>query len=436
VDRMKCIKCNTKNSLKELNGNTGQCKKCEHEFVFDPAEMKFRSEITDDLFEELITEISANSTIYFTPIQLYYLLEKRLRSNINSYSPIFGYVCWGALLASMSIWIVNWLSLDLGLVVPIIIILYTIFVMIVVAQAATSRQASRKIRQNSIKIFQILSVIIPLFGVPLSIITKTSIGIVGSICLGLIAAGLSFAFKQPQSQIFDGFLIDRNDFRVWLTRWININGFPKKILKLRKISTDQVAPSPKVIAYKFDRVVVCDSPEIAQLLLKNNFHFQNNCAVMAINRYPHRDFMTIKAMLDLTPDLKVFAFHDCSPEGLRMIRHLRTEKIWFPDLSIPIISVATLPRHIINNPDILIPQSAKSQKLAQQLAPDLRNILDPTELAWLDAGFYLELESFSPQDLIQMLQQGITKSHQLLEIEDGDPIVMISPGFYTVRSLY
>jgi hypothetical protein len=432
---MECINCNTKNSLKERKKNTGQCKRCDHQFVFEPAEMEFRSEITDALFEELIAEISANSTVYFTPIQLYYLLEQRLRSNINRDNPIFGYICWGALLVSTIIWIVNWLKLDVELVVPILVILYAVFVIIIVAQAAISPQVNRQIRQDNIRILKIISVVIPVFGIPLSIIFKTFIGIIGSICLGLIAAWLSFDFKRQQSKILDGFLIDRKDFHVWLTRWININGFPKKILKLRKISTDQVAPNPKVIAYNFDRVVVCGSPQIAQLLLKNNFHFENNCAVMAIDRYPHRDFMTIKAMLDLTPDLKVFAFHDCSPQGLKMIRHLRTEKIWFPDLSILIISVATLPRHIINNPDILIPQSAESQKLSQQLAPDLRNILDPTELAWLDAGFYLELESFPPQELIQILQQGINKSYQLPEIEDGDPIVMISPGFYTVKSL-
>ena len=246
---------------------------------------------------------------------------------------------------------------------------------------------------------------------------------------------MSYDFKQRQSKIFDIFIVDRRDFQTWLNRWISINDFPDKILASPKISTAQVAPSPKQIAYKFDRVVVCDSPKIAQLLLKNNFHFTNNCAVLAIDRYPHCNFMTIKAMLDLTLNLQVFAFHDCSPQGLKMIRHLRTEKIWFPDLEIPIISVGILPRQIRDNTDMIISQSAKSAKLARELAPDLRNNLDSTELAWLDAGFYLELESFSPQELIQILQRAINKSYQLAELEDGDPIVMNSPGLYTVASL-
>jgi hypothetical protein len=432
---MKCIKCNAKNSPNECNENAGQCKRCDHKFVFDPAEIEFRAEITDDLFEESIAEISAESTVYFTPVQLYYLLEKRLRSNLNRDNPIIGYLCSGGLFLCVSIWIVNWLKLDLGLVVPSLVACYTMFAITIVAQSAISSQVNRQIRQSNVRNLKILSVIIPVFGIPLSIIVKTSIGIIGSICLGLIAAWLHYDFKRQQSKIFDDFLIDRRDFQNWLNRWISINDFPNKILASPKISTAQVAPTPRAIAYKFDRVVVCDSPNIAQLLIENNFHFANNCAVLAIDRYPHRDFITIKAMLDRTPDLQVFAFHDCSPQGLKMIRHLRTEKIWFPNLEIPIISVGILPRQIRDNIDTIVPQSAKSAKSAQQLAPDLRNNLDSTELAWLDAGFYLELESFSPQELIQILQRAINKSHKLAEIEEGDPVVMNSPGFYTVESL-
>jgi hypothetical protein len=432
---MECINCTTKNSLKERQKNEGRCKKCNHEFVFEPTEIEFRPEITDALFEELIAEISSDNTLYFTPIQLCYLLEKRLRSNLSSDNPVVTYLCCGGLFLFTGIWIVNWLNINLDLVVPILVAVYTVFAIVIVAKSAISSQVNQQTRQGNVKLLKILSVIIPVFGIPLSIISKTLVGIIGFVCLGLIAAWLSYDFKRQQSKIFDSFLIDRRDFQIWLNRWISINDFPPKILASPKIATAQVAASSRVIAYKFDRVVVCDSPNIANLLIKNNFHFINNCAVLAIDRYPHRDFVKIKEMLDSIPDLQVFALHDCSPQGLKMIQHLRTEKIWFPDLEIPIISVGILPRQIRDNTDMIIPQSAKSAKAAQQLAPDLRNNLDSTELTWLDAGFYLELESFSPQELIQILQRAINKSHRLAEIEAGDPIVMNSPGFYTVESL-
>ncbi len=432
---MECINCNTKNSLKDRQENEYKCKKCEHEFVFEPAEMNPSVTITDDLFEDVIADISASYTLFFTPIQLYYSLERRLRSNLSQDNPILAYLCWGGLLVSVSILIVNWLEFAVALVAPVLAILYTVFAIIIVAQPAISSPANRRIRQDNVKNLKLLSVIIFVVGIPLSIITKTFIGLIGSICLGIIAAWLGFASKPQQPPIFNGFLLDRKDFHTWLNRWISINDFPDKILTLPKISTAQVNLKSKTIAYEFDRVVVCDSPKIAKLLLKNNFHFENNCAVMAIDRYPQNIFASVKEMLDRTPDLKVFAFHDCSPQGLRMIRHLRTEKIWFPDLKIPIISAGILPRHVMNDPDRMISQSAQSIESSHQLAPNIRNVLDPDELEWLDAGFYLELESFSPQELIQILQRAINKSYRLAEIEDGDPIVMSSPDFYTVESL-
>ena len=434
---MECINCNTENSLKERKENEGRCKKCDHEFVFEPAEMKYGVKITDDLFKDTITDVSANHTLFFTPVQLYYLLEKdqRLRSNLRQENPILPYLCWGGLLVSVSIWIANWLKFEVVLIAAILIILYTIFAIIVVAQPAATSRFDRKTRQHNVENLKILSIVIFVFGVPLSIIAKTFIGMIGSIVLGTIAGWLSINLKQRQPRISNKFLIDRQDFLTWLNRWSAINYRPGKILASPNISTIQVDLNSKMIAYDFDRVVVCDSPKIAQLLLKNNFHFENNCAVIAIDRYPQDTFVPIKEMLARTLDLKVFAVHDCSPQGLKMIRHLRTEKIWFPDLEIPIISIGILPRHIMDDPDRMISQSPESSKSSQQLPTDLRNILDPTELAWLDTGSYLELESFPPQDLIQLLQQGINKSYQLPEIEVGDPIVMISPGFYTVESL-
>jgi hypothetical protein len=431
---MKCIKCNAKNSFKERNENQGQCKRCDHQFVFEPGEVEFKSEITDTLFEELIAEISVDSTVYFTPIQLYYLLERTLRLN-PSQTDTTSYLCGGAVLMFAAIWVANWLKFYLDLAMPILFISYTIFAIVQLTQAATSSQTNRQNRQNSVRNLKILSIIIPVFGIPLSIATETLVGMIGSIILGLITAWLSIVVKCQQAKIFDEFLIDRKDFHTWLNRWISINDFPDKILASPKISIAQASRNLKTIAFDFDRVVVCDSPKIAQLLLKNNFHFENNCAVMAIDRYPQNIFAPIKEMLDRTPDLKVFAFHDCSPQGLKMIRHLRTEKIWFPDPEIPIISAGILPRHIMNDPDKMVSQSAESIGASQKLAPNLRNILDPAELAWLDAGFYLELESFSPQELIEILEQAINKSYRLAEIEDGDPIMMSSPDFYAVESL-
>jgi hypothetical protein len=438
---MKCINCNTENKFKERNQNLGQCKHCNHEFVFEPTEMPSKIRITDTFFAKAIAEISEQDTLFFTPRQLYYLLEERLRSRSVRGDAIVPLI-WGLLFTILVTLLISnlisslnssFLNSSVDLVAPILFCLYAIFAISVVAQTAISTKVDRQIRQDNVKALNIIAIVILVFGIPLSIAGKTLIGIVGSICLSIIAAWLSYDYNRQQSTIFDDFLIDRQDFHDWLNKWAFINDPPIKMLEPPKIYTTQVTSKPKMIAYDFDRVVVCDSPKIAQLLLSNNFHFKNNCAVLAIDRYPQHIFGPIKKMLDQTPDLKVYAFHDCSPQGLKMIRHLRSEKIWFPDLTIPIISIGILPHQVRDNID-LVSQSVKSADAAQHLPSHLRSNLNPTELAWLDAGFYLELESFPPQKLIQILQRAINESYQLAEIEDGDLVVMNGPGFYTLES--
>ena len=76
---MKCINCDIDNTYKDRTKNIGRCKNCRHEFVFEPYRFMKRK-FTDSFFANLITDISANDTLLFTPRQLYYLLNKRLRS--------------------------------------------------------------------------------------------------------------------------------------------------------------------------------------------------------------------------------------------------------------------------------------------------------------------------------------------------------------------
>jgi hypothetical protein len=433
----KCINCNARNNLKDRNENLGQCKRCNHEFVFEPMEMPLRIRFADDFFASAIADISDQNTLFFTPRQLYYLLEERLRAKSlrgDSIVPLL----WGLLVTilftlSISSLNLSWLRISANFVTPTLLCLYAVLAISVIARTAISAKVDRQIRQDNVTALNIIAIIILVFGIPLSVAAKTLVGIIGSICLGVIAAWLSFKYQRQQSQIFDDFLIDRQDFHTWLNRWAAINDPPAKMLEPPKIYAAQVTSKAKMIAYDFDRLVVCESPKIAQLLLSNNFHFKNNCAVLAIDRYPQHIFGPIKEMLDRTPDLKVFTFHDCSPQGLKMIRHLRSEKIWFPDLTIPIIAIGILPHHVRENID-LVSQSIESAEAAQQLPSHLRSQLSPTDLAWLDAGFYLELESFPPQKLIQILQRAINESYQLAEIEDGDSVVMTGPGFYTLES--
>jgi DNA-directed RNA polymerase subunit RPC12/RpoP len=433
---VKCIRCGTDNNLKDRTANMGRCSSCNHQFVFEPTAMT-EVRLTDPFFAKIITDLSANNTLFFTPRQLYYLLDKRLRSKFittNIATNPFAGIGGGLFLVLFATIILSkFFQISLELIIPSLFGVVAAIAVWTIAENALLPQLNRHLRRKSIKMLGIVAGMILLIGLPVSIIAKTPIGIISSIAIGLSAILLIPDRKRKQSKIFDKFFVEQRQFDEWLNKWSSINNSPEKILPPPQTASLPAAPNPEVTAYSFDRVVVCDSPKIAQLLISNNFHFENNCAILAIDRYPQSIFNTTMEMLSRNPDLKVYALHDCSPQGLQLICRLRSEEIWFPDSTIPIIDVGVLPRQIMDNIDVMTLQSTGSARLAQQLSPDLRNSLNPAELAWLDAGCYLELESFSPQKLIQILQRAINESRELASIEGGD-LLMINAGFYTVES--
>src|SRR4028119_932107 len=75
---MKCINCQTDNKLKDRTANRGRCLRCNHQFAFEPTAMT-GVKITDPMFAKAIADISVNDTLFFTPKQLFYLLDKRSR---------------------------------------------------------------------------------------------------------------------------------------------------------------------------------------------------------------------------------------------------------------------------------------------------------------------------------------------------------------------
>ena len=65
------------------------------------------------------------------------------------------------------------------------------------------------------------------------------------------------------------------------------------------------------------------------VLLANNFHFENNCAVLSVDGYPRGPFAAVLAMLRRNPRLQVFVLHDATPEGCRLAHQLTQDPKWF-----------------------------------------------------------------------------------------------------------
>src|SRR5256714_14539329 len=109
------------------------------------------------------------------------------------------------------------------------------------------------------------------------------------------------------------------------------HGNPEKLLPAvdRNPPPAQALP-PDVTSYSFDRAVVTDRAETAAMLVANNFHFENDCAVLSLDGYPGAMAPTILEMLKRNPQLHVFGVHDASPQGCLLPLQLRGPN-WFPD---------------------------------------------------------------------------------------------------------
>ena len=216
---------------------------------------------------------------------------------------------------------------------------------------------------------------------------------------------------RPQPKTFKVF---QPTFLQWIQRWRQVNGNPEKLLssvRPETSSTTTIAISTEVSDYSFDRVVVCEQDSIAHLLIANNLHFEHNCAVVSLNGYPFGIFDTVMEMLQRNPNLSVYALHDASPNGVKLATTLRLSQ-WFPNPTIAIYDLGLSPRQVMamNNPFVL--SSGASGIRAKNLPEDIRQPLSAEELNWLLAGNYLELESFVPKKLLQVVSRGISLNRQ------------------------
>lgn len=268
---MKCVQCQTNNNLKDRTANQGRCKNCGHPFVFEPTTMG-QTKITDPFFAKAISDLSVNGTLYFTPKQLYYLINKRLKRQGN---PI-----------TLQIF-----ALVLSLIIPYIGIPLLIFSCYKISNSANT---PRKRRNRNARFLQAIGGFLLAYGI-LSLFTSTVaqgsallmfFQFAITIIVGMLSLYLGIRQLRRQSPLSQTFSITPAQFQTWLERWQQINGTVGQLLPPPNQERLPTSINPDITAYSFDRVVVCDSATIAQLLIANNFHFENNCAVLSITGYP------------------------------------------------------------------------------------------------------------------------------------------------------
>jgi hypothetical protein len=303
------------------------------------------------------------------------------------------------------------------------------------SNASRSTNYTYQERQRFTKTLQVWGAIILIYGITLNLLSNSFPIFLATSVLGIISIYYGNQKIDKKNANSQKFTIDSNQFQDWIDTWGQINSMTK-VLPPPRDTNENATVNPDVSAYSFDRLVVCDRPEIAQFLIANNFHFENNCAVLSITGYPQSIFDTTMQMLRRNPDLKVYALHDCSPKGIGLVDHLRTSFNWFPDNSAIIIDIGLLPRQIIEVGDSMFVINSKSAaRDAVQLSSAIRQGLSAEELEWLELGNYVELESFSPQKLIQILNRGIASSRDL-DSDDSSLILLggVDNSIYVVDS--
>jgi len=423
---MKCINCLTDNNLKDRTANSGRCKQCNHRFAFEPTTMT-GVKITDPMFARAIADISVNDTLFFTPKQLFYLLDKRSRPKFyEGLSTVTGYLIVNIVFGIFLLFFLIPFYLIFSGMSIYIWVMFVINSLLLLKTFTASRSSKNryKKRQEFAKNFQTLGVIVGIFGIIFSLLSSSFPLFLASFAIGLLSISLGTRKIDKKLANREEFILELNQFQGWLNTWREINSLTKLLPSPRALNAN-TAVSPEVSAYSFDRLVVCDRPEIAQFLIANNFHFENNCAVLSITGYPQSIFDITMEMLRRNPDLKVYALHDCTPRGIGLVDHLRTSPNWFSDSSAIIIDIGILPRQIIAAGDnMFVLSSESSARDAVQLSPAIRQDLSAEELEWLDLGNYVELESFSAQRLIQILNRGIAGSRDLGS--DDSSLILLS----------
>lgn len=414
---MKCIACGHDNNLKDRTANNGCCSQCSHRFVFEPTTMTAPVKFTDALFAKAIADLSAENTLYFTPRQLYYFLNRRLKRKVNTTTTIGCLVGFIILLILSTLFFGGAVAESSGSLAPFFIpsVLLTVFAFVFNIAAFRQRSANVRSRRSLATALQIIGVINLILGVGFNLIYLSPMlgfqasitWLIASVLLGMGAILLGYFQKSRLVDTSETPLFDVTRVNDWLARWSHVNGAPPTLLPSPKESQAPAPVNPEISAYSFDRVIVTSSTAIAHMLIANNLHLEHNCAILSVTGYPQSIFSTVMDMLRRNPNLTVYALHDATPRGMSLMYTLRTDAHWFRGQEVQLVDLGLSPRQIFAQGAFSVYNSTQSAGEFKRLPVGARQALLDEEAKWLEKGNYIELEAFGPQKLLQVIRAGI-----------------------------
>jgi hypothetical protein len=211
--------------------------------------------------------------------------------------------------------------------------------------------------------------------------------------LGLVPAGLMAwgAYYLYSSSPF--VRMDSSTFRRLYDQWVAAHGAPAGVIGRKPQPAQAREVESDIADYSFDRAVICDRARTVDLLLANNFHFENNCAVLSVDGYPAGPFETVRKMLKRNPRLQVYTLHDATLKGCNLAQRLVTDPAWFAGQA-RVIDVGLRPSHGPRFRGLLL--ESKAPRVPADEA------ITAWEAEWL-AKHELEVAAIRPEQVLKRL---------------------------------
>ncbi len=216
-------------------------------------------------------------------------------------------------------------------------------------------------------------------------------------------------FVGLRKRIWKTVRVDRATFNRMWERWCRVFDRPEGVIVRQPRPRETRSVEPDLPDYSFDRAVICDRARTVDLLLANNFHFENNCAILSIEGYPEGPFETVRAMLKRNPRLHVFALHDSTTTGCQLAHRLAGDPAWFRG-QVPVVDVGLRPGQTEPFQGLFLSSVASSVPPGAGIAAD--------EATWL-TRYELELAAIRPEQLLRRLFRAINRRFDEDEPDEG-----------------
>jgi hypothetical protein len=231
----------------------------------------------------------------------------------------------------------------------------------------------------------------------------------------------------PSGQI----ALPRMTFETMWTRWLAVHDTPRGlIVRSRNAPAEPYRGHSDIPSYSFDRAVVCDRPQTVDVLLANNFHFENNCAVLSVDGYPPHAFDMVRQMLSNNPRLVVYALHDATHAGCALAHRLASDPTWFRGRA-RVVEVGIRPAHAKQLRGVW--QPASEPGTPPRIGTTKR------EHRWLTESS-LELAAIRPEQVIKRLyavivaDQALEPASQYVDVAEGTEYYVDSTAFHSDAS--